>query len=84
MSETDAPGAGDGYIDSYVAFMDILGFSALTDRADTDPDWRKFLTDVNRRPKRTPHRRAKATPFDGLRDGYSGRVVCAGCVGGRA
>lgn len=39
VSKTAAPGAGDGYIDSYVAFMDILGFSALTDRADTDPDW---------------------------------------------
>jgi hypothetical protein len=66
VSETDAPGAGDGYIDSYVAFMDILRFSALTDRAV--PDWRKFLTDTirllrTRLPARIEHNRFRATQF---------------------
>lgn len=68
MSETDAPGAGDGYIDSYVAFMDILGFSALTDRADSDPGWRKFLTDTirllrTRLPTQIEQNRFRATQF---------------------
>ncbi|PCG13125.1 PhoD-like phosphatase N-terminal domain-containing protein [Sphingomonas adhaesiva] len=40
--------------------------------------------DVNRRPKRTPYRRAKGTPFVEQRDGYDGRFVRAGCGVGRA
>ncbi len=39
---------------------------------------------VNRRPKRTPYRRAKGTPFVEQRDGYDGRCVRAGCGVGRA
>ncbi len=39
---------------------------------------------VNRRPKRTPYRRAKGTPFVEQRDGYDGRFVRAGCGVGRA
>jgi hypothetical protein len=39
---------------------------------------------VNRRPKRTPYRRAKGTPFVKQRDGYGGRTVRAGCGVGRA
>ena len=39
---------------------------------------------VNRRPKRTPYRRAKGTPFVKQRDGYEGRTVRAGCGVGRA
>ncbi|MEP9404112.1 hypothetical protein [Sphingomonas sp. VNH70] len=39
---------------------------------------------VNRRPKRTPYRRAKGTPFVEQRDGYDGRTVRAGCGVGRA
>ena len=44
----------------------------------------RSLTDVNRRPKRTPYRRAKGTPFVEQRDGYDGRTVRAGCGVGRA
>ena len=39
---------------------------------------------VNRRPKRTPYRRAKGTPFVEQRNGYDGRTVRAGCGVGRA
>ena len=39
---------------------------------------------VNRRPKRTPYRRPKGTPFVVQRDGYGGRAVRAGCGVGRA
>ena len=39
---------------------------------------------VNRRPKGTPYRRAKGTPFVEQRDGYDGRAVRAGCGVGRA
>jgi len=42
------------------------------------------LRAVNRRPKRTPYRRAKGTPFVKQRDGYGGRTVRAGCGVGRA
>ena len=42
-----------------------------------------FMT-VNRRPKRTPYRRAKGTPFVEQRNGYDGRTVRAGCGVGRA
>ena len=41
-------------------------------------------TIVNRRPKRTPYRRAKGTPFVEQRNGYDGRTVRAGCGVGRA
>jgi len=43
-----------------------------------------MLGAVNRRPKWTPHRRAKATPFVVQHDGYDGHAVRAGCGGGRA
>jgi hypothetical protein len=43
-----------------------------------------MTTLVNRRPKRTPYRRAKGTPFVEQRDGYDGRTVRAGCGVGRA
>ncbi|PCG07893.1 hypothetical protein COA17_15445 [Sphingomonas ginsenosidimutans] len=39
---------------------------------------------VNRRPKRTPYRRPKGTPFVERCDGYGGRAVRAGCGVGRA
>ncbi|WP_456154331.1 DUF3885 domain-containing protein [Sphingomonas aurantiaca] len=39
---------------------------------------------VNRRPKRTPYRRPKETPFVGQRYGDDGRAVRAGCGVGRA
>ncbi len=39
---------------------------------------------VNRRPKRTPYRRPKGTPFVEQRDGYDGCTVRAGCGVGRA
>ena len=39
---------------------------------------------VNRRPKRTPYRRPKETPSVERRDRDDGRVVRAGCGGGRA
>ena len=42
------------------------------------------VVDVNRRPKGTPYRRAKGTPFVEQRDGYDGRAVRAGCGVGRA
>ena len=42
------------------------------------------LLAVNRRPKRTPYRRPKGTPFVVQRDGYGGRAVRAGCGVGRA
>ena len=46
--------------------------------------WLKEPEPVNRRPKRTPYRRAKGTPFVEQRDGYDGRFVRAGCGVGRA
>ena len=45
---------------------------------------RIMLTYVNRRPKRTPYRRPKGTPFVERCDGYGGRAVRAGCGVGRA
>jgi hypothetical protein len=39
---------------------------------------------VNRRPKRTPYRRPKGTPFVEQRNGDDGRTVRAGCGVGRA
>ena len=39
---------------------------------------------VNRRPKRTPYRRPKGTPFVEQRYGYDGCTVRAGCGVGRA
>ncbi len=32
-----------GYRDRYVAFLDILGFSELTEKADGHPNWRAYL-----------------------------------------
>ena len=46
--------------------------------------WMRFFSIVNRRPKRTPYRRAKGTPFVEQRNGYDGRTVRAGCGVGRA
>nr|WP_277924495.1 DUF6884 domain-containing protein [Sphingomonas sp. CROZ-RG-20F-R02-07] len=43
-----------------------------------------LLAFVNRRPKRTPYRRPKGTPFVERCDGYGGRAVRAGCGVGRA
>lgn len=34
-----------GYKDRYVAFLDILGFSQLTEKADQHPNWRAWLRD---------------------------------------
>lgn len=34
-----------GYRDRYVAFLDILGFSDLTKKADQHPNWRAWLKD---------------------------------------
>lgn len=34
-----------GYRDRYVAFLDILGFSELTQKADGHPNWRAYLRD---------------------------------------
>jgi len=34
-----------GYLDRYVAFLDILGFSQLTEKADKHPNWRAWLRD---------------------------------------
>lgn len=34
-----------GYRDRYVAFLDILGFSELTKKADQHPNWRAWLKD---------------------------------------
>lgn len=48
------------------------------------PASEQLLLAVNRRPKRTPYRRAKGTPFVKQRDGYGGRTVRAGCGVGRA
>jgi three-Cys-motif partner protein len=42
------------------------------------------IDSVNRRPKRTPYRRPKGTPFVEQRDGYVGCTVRAGCGVGRA
>ncbi|MBB3877600.1 DUF6538 domain-containing protein [Sphingomonas pseudosanguinis] len=42
------------------------------------------ISRVNRRPKRTPYRRPKGTPFVEQRDGYDGCTVRAGCGVGRA
>ncbi|MFN3846587.1 MAG: RNA polymerase sigma factor [Paracoccaceae bacterium] len=47
-------------------------------------DYATAAENVNRRPKRTPYRRAKGTPFVELRDRYGGRAVRAGCGVGRA
>ena len=47
-------------------------------------DTKRAFKSVNRRPKRTPYRRAKGTPFVEQRDGYDGRTVRAGCGVGRA
>ena len=44
----------------------------------------RMVPGVNRRPKRTPYRRAKGTPFVEQRNGYDGRTVRAGCGVGRA
>ena len=35
----------------------------------------RVVQDVNRRPKRTPYRRPKGTPFVERRDGYDGRFA---------
>ncbi|PKP86913.1 MAG: Ti-type conjugative transfer relaxase TraA, partial [Alphaproteobacteria bacterium HGW-Alphaproteobacteria-16] len=43
-----------------------------------DPEQLQAIEAVNRRPKRTPYRRAKGTPFVKQRDGYGGRTVRAG------
>ncbi len=47
-------------------------------------DLTSYLMVVNRRPKRTPYRRPKGTPFVERCDGYGGRAVRAGCGVGRA
>lgn len=65
-----------------------LGMMVVVTRLDTMPVMAATeaapLLPVNRRPKRTPHRRAKGTPFVEQRDGYDGRTVRAGCGVGRA
>lgn len=40
------PEEGYSYPEKYVAFVDILGFSDLVERADQDPDLRKGLADI--------------------------------------
>ena len=54
------------------------------DKEKISADRAKASLVVNRRPKRTPYRRAKGTPFVEQRDGYDGRTVRAGCGVGRA
>lgn len=66
-SVTDATSDG-GYVDSYVAFMDILGFSKLTEQADGDPEWRSFLAESIRLmrdtlPSEIAHNGFRATQF---------------------
>ena len=44
MSERDTLDDSQ-YRDKYVAFLDILGFSSLTEKADQHPSWRAWLRD---------------------------------------
>jgi hypothetical protein len=57
------------------------GFDGMAEMLGAGPE---AMACVNRRPKRTPYRRAKGTPFVKQRDGYGGRTVRAGCGVGRA
>lgn len=61
-------GAEDAYVDSYVVFMDILGFSALTELADSDPAWRRLLAETivllkTRLPEVIDHANFRASQF---------------------
>ena len=51
---------------------------------DLQRTWIRRTCGVNRRPKRTPYRRPKGTPFVEQRDGYVGRTFRAGGGVGRA
>jgi len=62
------------------AYTDSIGFKVAQDLFEE----RLGVEIVNRRPKGTPYRRAKGTPFVEQRDGYDGRAVRAGCGVGRA
>lgn len=58
----------DSYVDSYVAFMDILGFSKLAELADGDAKWRAGLVTAIRSLRTTlpldmPHNGFRATQF---------------------
>ena len=66
--------------------LSLMLFAYLLTRVDSAAAGRAYAAygGVNRRPKRTPYRRAKGTPFVEQRDGYDGRFVRAGCGVGRA
>ncbi len=51
------------YSDHYVAFLDVLGFSELTRRADTDPAWRAVLRQSIKTLNRTMPRAVERTGF---------------------
>ena len=56
------------YVDSYVVFLDILGFSKLTELADADPKWRVGLMDAihslrGTLPLEIPYNGFRATQF---------------------
>jgi hypothetical protein len=42
----DAVANEDDYSDRYVGFLDVLGFRALVERGDTDPDLRAIIRDL--------------------------------------
>jgi len=70
--------AGDGLDAALAASLDAL------QRRRNESGMIAATLAVNRRPKRTPYRRAKGTPFVEQRNGYDGRTVRAGCGVGRA
>lgn len=53
----------DGYRDRYVAFLDILGFSHLTEKADRHPNWRAWLKDCIGALNNTLPSKVEATGF---------------------
>ena len=67
-----------------MTFYSPIITTAAAAAAEHDAYVAAYARAVNRRPKRTPYRRAKGTPFVEQRDGYDGRFVRAGCGVGRA
>ncbi|ANC86680.1 Arm DNA-binding domain-containing protein [Sphingomonas sp. NIC1] len=92
-SHYDFDAFADRYIDQHVKANELRSLKDIEGTFDRDlrPYFKgksvRQITKqecVNRRPKRTPYRRAKGTPFVEQRNGYDGRTVRAGCGVGRA
>lgn len=60
---TTATSSDADYLDRYVAFLDILGFSDLTEKADEHPDWRQYLRSIIDQLHNTLPRQVEQTGF---------------------